>query len=356
MDAQLHSRLLGRVYDAVVDDGRWPEFVRDLSRSLNGSRCELVLGAPVSPSDGVRYAARFDPVLHRAYRSLVVPAARPSAIRGEAPMATGPRCYQDWLRVGTSTHAIGGCIEFGGKPRPLACWRVGDKTARLAPPAEKLADSLLPHLRRAMNIRRQREEQLARSARGEAALHALQSGVLLVDGRGRSLFRNVAADRMLAADDGLGLRAGRIRLPGRESQRSLDRLITMASRGDADTTGGAVLAPRTGDRPGYALSVVPLAPGVVDARVWPDAVAMVVIADRETVSRRVSQRLVDIYHLTPAELAIARGLLTGVSLQDLATRRGISYETARAHLKRAFCKTGTHSQVELVSLLQLWNH
>jgi|SRR5581483_6864788 len=58
-----------------------------------------------------------------------------------------------------------------------------------------------------------------------------------------------------------------------------------------------------------------------------------------------------LFGLTRVESRVASIISTGASLEQAAERMGISFETARNHLKAVFAKTGTHRQGELVALL-----
>lgn len=55
--------------------------------------------------------------------------------------------------------------------------------------------------------------------------------------------------------------------------------------------------------------------------------------------------------LSPRERDVVGGLLAGQRLSDVARAQHVSVYTARGHLKSAFRKTGTHSQVELLALI-----
>ncbi len=59
--------------------------------------------------------------------------------------------------------------------------------------------------------------------------------------------------------------------------------------------------------------------------------------------------------LTAAEAAIATLISQGIPLREIAERKGIAYETVRAHLRSIFGKTGTKRQAELVTLLNHLN-
>ncbi len=57
------------------------------------------------------------------------------------------------------------------------------------------------------------------------------------------------------------------------------------------------------------------------------------------------------YSLTPAEMRLTAHLVNGGTIASYAKAHGISRNTARNQLQAAYCKTGTHRQAELVSLL-----
>ncbi len=57
------------------------------------------------------------------------------------------------------------------------------------------------------------------------------------------------------------------------------------------------------------------------------------------------------YALTPAEMRLTAHLVNGGTIASYAKAHGLSRHTARNQLQSAYCKTGTHRQAELVSLL-----
>jgi DNA-binding CsgD family transcriptional regulator len=58
-----------------------------------------------------------------------------------------------------------------------------------------------------------------------------------------------------------------------------------------------------------------------------------------------------LFALTPAEIRLAKAIAGGRKLSEVAGLLGVSSETARAHLKSVFAKSGAHSQSELSVLL-----
>ncbi|GJD68289.1 helix-turn-helix transcriptional regulator [Methylobacterium gnaphalii] len=63
--------------------------------------------------------------------------------------------------------------------------------------------------------------------------------------------------------------------------------------------------------------------------------------------RILSQR----YRLSPAEVRLVLAMDGRLALSDVAAALGISYETARWHLKRVFAKLGISRQAELVAMV-----
>jgi DNA-binding CsgD family transcriptional regulator len=58
----------------------------------------------------------------------------------------------------------------------------------------------------------------------------------------------------------------------------------------------------------------------------------------------------ELFHLTPAETALAIQLANGLSLEDASEVLNIRRNTARAHLRSIFSKTGVRRQTELVRI------
>jgi len=58
-----------------------------------------------------------------------------------------------------------------------------------------------------------------------------------------------------------------------------------------------------------------------------------------------------LFNLTPAETALAMELANGLSLEEAAEELNIRRNTARAHLRSIFSKTGVRRQTELVRIM-----
>ena len=84
----------------------------------------------------------------------------------------------------------------------------------------------------------------------------------------------------------------------------------------------------------------------------PAPVALVLIRDPEQQRPIGLDALKQGYALTSREAELALSLTEGETLQRTADRLGMTYETARTHLRHILSKTGTSRQAELMTLLQ----
>ncbi len=78
---------------------------------------------------------------------------------------------------------------------------------------------------------------------------------------------------------------------------------------------------------------------------------MLYVSDVEAQTLQQSEPLRKLYALTQAEVELVELLCDGWSLEEAATQRGVTMNTARSQLKQIFFKTGTSRQSELVRLV-----
>ncbi|MCM2258624.1 MAG: FHA domain-containing protein [Vicinamibacteria bacterium] len=169
------------------------------------------------------------------------------------------------------------------------------------------------------------------------ALDRLRLGVVLLDARGRIAHENRSAKRLLDAKDGVSRGpTGALLLHTARGARPAAELF-------AASPDGALACPRRARR---ALSVMAgTLPGA------DEGLRVVFLADPEAEPDADDGMVQRLYGLTPTEARLAIRLARGQTLEEAATDLGIEISTARTHLKRAFAKTETRRQSELVLLL-----
>jgi len=216
---------------------------------------------------------------------------------------------------------------------------------------------LAPHLVRAVKIHDKLSHLSDARTAHEALLDRLPYGVLLLDGRGRILGANREAERILAARDGLGVRAGAVYASHASAQNELAAAVgrTCDPAKQRGVHVGALLAvPRPSAARAYQVLVAPVPErprervfGFTEAR----TAAVMVVSDPETAPEPAAETLSRLFGLTPAVAKLAAALAAGRTLAEHAEEASITRGTARWHLKELFARTGTSRQAELVRLL-----
>ncbi|PWK73944.1 helix-turn-helix transcriptional regulator [Aminobacter sp. AP02] len=181
----------------------------------------------------------------------------------------------------------------------------------------------------------------------------LYVGVVILDHSGKIIRASDAATRFLEARDGLQIQGNRLRATSAKEDRDFQNAIKAAMQGasanEAAASRGLSLTKQSGSR-NLGVIVRPIRGSKDNAAAANSAVA-VYIRDPETNPEVEGELVRQLFDLTPAEAAVARRLTAGLSLEDAATSLDISRNTARAHLRSIFSKSGITRQTELVRLV-----
>ncbi len=180
----------------------------------------------------------------------------------------------------------------------------------------------------------------------------LAVGVVILDLGGHIIRCSPKADETLAERDGLQLLAGKLRATCAKEDREFQAAIKLAVQAAASgvqTTRGMALTRLSGHRNLGAIVQAMPARGS-SAAIGTPTVA-IFIRDPEANAEVEGELVRQLFDLTPAEAAVARRLASGLSLEDAASSLDISRNTARAHLRSIFSKSGITRQTELVRLM-----
>jgi len=210
---------------------------------------------------------------------------------------------------------------------------------------------LVPHFRRAISTFLQLYNGASIGSLYSRAIGRLSIATITIDEHGRALDKNVFASEILEAGDGLKIMAGKLTAHYQNDNRELKRLIKMAfsQAGEQQTIPEAMSITRPSGEIalGVVIEVVPSL-GWADGRGQKKAVVYIRDAvGKSTTSTEISKKL---FGLTPAETALSLQLTNGLSLEEAAEALNIRRNTARAHLRSIFSKTGVRRQTELVRL------
>lgn len=191
---------------------------------------------------------------------------------------------------------------------------------------------------------------------GRRALEGVLDGLSLIgraafaiDARGGVVARNEAGDGLLGRD--LAIRSRRLHPADAHARAELNESIrrSLASRDGADLPAPTIARDESG-APKLAMRLASIPRALAAPFLGARLVCVVTPLDRR--GEDLSQSfLVRSLGLTPAEARLLVLLGRERDLRASAVKAGISYETARNHLKRMFHKTGTGRQADLLEIL-----
>jgi DNA-binding CsgD family transcriptional regulator/PAS domain-containing protein len=362
--------IIGGIYDAALDTGRWPSALAALSEYAGLREAFIAL---------VDLRTMSFPLMELAH---FAPEAKVDFLEN---WATPERNL--WVRAGTTVAPLGASLNMDRLvprrqlertdhyhdllvpwhvERCVGCplFRVADamgvysayRSARepdIDQHDEALLDRFVSHLGRSLEIHRRFRGVEAAGRQALEALHHLELGVVLLDGDGRVLFSNRSAAEILGSADGLTASAGRLVASAADDQARLARMVfdvTCTGQRRGLAAGGALLLARPSGKRALSVLIAPLGdnPFRLGARV---PVAVVFLSDPERARSGTLRLVAQRYHLTPQEIAVAGLVASGAALPAVAGTLGVSLSTARTHLYRVFDKVGVRRQAELVKLV-----
>ncbi len=216
---------------------------------------------------------------------------------------------------------------------------------------DRIAEALVCQMARSIDIAWSTGVNEVERSLYSDVLDSLNIGVMILDTAGRVVRLSPIAERFLNEREGLCLQGNKLRAISAREDKSLQESIRAAisenGSHDPKRVRGLSLTKRSGTKN----------LGVLVRRIDNPAKAStgqtvaVYIRDSDVTQEVEGDLVRQILDLTPAEAAVARRLTEGLSLDDAASSLAISRNTARAHLRSIFSKSGITRQTELVRLV-----
>jgi DNA-binding CsgD family transcriptional regulator len=348
--------LLAALFSSLLDEEPWAAFVDHLAHTADATWATLILTPRTADQPGIILTPGADPDVGRDYARRLfagdpftgLPEGKVAHFRDFVPADALRRNapYREFLLQTSSDEVLGVDVaDPGGIELRLRLTRAPGAPP-FAPEDARHFERLVPHLRIALRL-------FDRLATGETeqriyagAVAQMAVGVILLDRGGKVIHLNARASTILAERDGIALRGDAIRLDDPDLGRQLDARLLQT---DEETPLTLRIERPSGD--GDLLLVVgnAHAPGHITAGGGPAAVLF--LNDPAHAPRVSPDAIRDLLGLTQSEAVVAADIASGLSLADIATRRGISPNTVRAHLRAIFGKTGVKRQSQLVHLV-----
>jgi DNA-binding CsgD family transcriptional regulator len=355
-------RLALLTYEAATEPALWPRFlelyndaissdmtllqVHDLGLHKSNILCAFGISSPLSQVYNEHYSKLN--VWRDGGRALYVA----GAVNLDPEMCSRSlfersEFYNEYLRRMDGTYCLGAVIARHQNQAPTLTALRGRQKGEFGEDERKVAKFLLPHLARAWTV----YEKLELLAAGESVLDRLSLGIVFLVAGGVAVYSNRRAEEIFCTDDGLSMRNSRLSAWDRGADGQLRQAVSCALSPDRPVGPRAVGVPRASGRRAYQVVVAPIRARLrqFTGASAPRAVAL--LTDPERPEPAKSELLIELYGLTPKEAKMTIELSEAKSVEQAADEMGITYQTARTHLRRIFSKTETSRQSELLLLI-----
>lgn len=349
------SELIGQIYDCAVDPALWPTALEGIGRAMDSIAGALCAGDFVTGQIRTEVywglEDRYIAMWQNQYRTADVfmhgllladvdqPTSSDDVIPDEELFAS--RVFREWGQPQNFRYGLAVPVMKNHGRLAYLCLMRGFEQRRFDEEDKALLYLLAPHVRRSITIADLiGHEQVART-RFLAVVDALATPTMVLDGDGRLVHANGAAEALLKAGTHLVLRSGVVMPAGGHDP--------VAPR-DRTTEEGRTLV--LGDGPETKLAtVLPLAAGRRLELAGGRLGYAVFVQDGGLQAPLGAEVIGKAYKLTGSELRVLLSLAQGSTLRQIADHYGLSLETVRSQLKSLFAKTGTRRQSELVKLV-----
>lgn len=268
--------------------------------------------------------------------------------------------YQEFLRRFDLRYGIGANLEVASSThQTLLSFNHSEAQGAISPEQMKAFGLIVPHAQRAMKMRRQLQQTESVKQSLMTLLDNRGTGIALLDSQGNVVEMNATLKKMLASDDGLTLTRRRLRPSSAFDQRHFDELLAELLRpaNFQPKSFRETFIHRPSGKHQYIVNAVPInaqraiPPDNLTVETARSVKAVLSISD-PVHSRTPEVSLVRSYFgLTYKEALIACDLASGMTLDQSATQRSITKQTARSHLRSVFSKTAISRQSDLVRLI-----
>ncbi len=363
VDAARLSELIGFIYECALDPAGWANALAGITQTMNAAYTTISLVRPADVLGRFAAASPWDPermseLQHYAIDEIP---GLGLALQGDVdqPVATlramsestlkRTRFYREWVQPqGLHEACIVKFVHNSDRIGLLGCTTRADRPAISAEEVNMFA-LLSPHVRRAAMIGDLLDHQRLEIAHLTETLDQLTTAIILVDGEGRMIHGNAAAEAMLEGEGLLTLTRGAIRVDDPLAQRALDQALRLSIESDRAAIGGQGIAIPI-KRRGRTARVAYVLPLSGTRTGMSSAVAALFVAKGEAAPTS-TEVLVGLFDLTPTEARVMLSIGSGAEHDAAAAAHGIGRNTLKTHLSRVFAKTGANNQASLMRIL-----
>lgn len=355
-------RLALLAYDAAAEPELWPRFLELYNEAISGDATLIRIHNLGLNESNILAAFAISTPLRQAYNehysklNVWRKAGRALYVAGRVnldqelcsrSLLERSEFYNDYMRIIGGEYTMGAVIARHQNQAPTLTALQGRRKGGFEEAQRNAAKFLLPHLASAWTV----FEKLELLAAGEFVLDGLPMGIVFLGAGGVAIYLNRSAEEIFRAGDGISLRNGLLGAWDRRADAQLRKAIGHGLAPDRSPGLRAVGIPRASCLRDYQVAVAPLRTRFQQFRGTRSPVAVVLITDPERPGPAKTELLTQIYGLTPKEAQMTVELSSAKSMEQAADVLGITYQTARTHLRYIFNKTGASRQSELILLV-----
>ncbi|HUD94939.1 helix-turn-helix transcriptional regulator [Sphingobium sp.] len=340
--------LLETLYGGLTRSPPWEDFLRALAAATGTTYATILIGRGCAGIDA-HVTPGADPDHTQQYQQISEADPFVGLPEGQVVSFSDfvnhiPARFQHWMDVARTGQILG--VDLYRSPDISIRLRLtrDDSSDDFRDVEKALLERLIPHLRIALDLHARLTTTQAESQLFSSAMADLAVATLILDRGGRILRRNAVAARMLEDGRIWTEKGGKLEPRTHSVARTIAQILASPPLAGEEcqfevaTPDGQLLHGQARAVPSSAYA--------------DGAWLALFLADPVQPSGPSSAMLRDRYQLTRSEAALALLLAEGASLADAATELDIAYNTARSHLRAIFTKTGTHRQVQLVTMLR----
>ena len=232
------SRIVSGIYAAAVAQ-EWEPVTRDVMGALDATGGGLVVadgssrwqvGAILAPEAAKSYAEHYSGLDHVLAAVEQGPVGLVRA--GDELISAKPdtEFHADWIRPNRLEDGLFVRLNSG---TPTSCFVASsprDSESFATPERIKLMSGLVAHLRQALRTQNKLAALAQRSTGLLGAVEAVRHGVIIVESGYGVIHVNTAAERIVRAGDGIGIRSGRIATGSTQTERRLNGALHAGPR------------------------------------------------------------------------------------------------------------------------------
>ncbi|AMO55519.1 LuxR family transcriptional regulator [Endozoicomonas montiporae] len=359
------SNLTDVLYEGIQEDVPWKSFLHSLQDQMHANSATFILRPPSSDADGiivstgentddevVAYNKQFfalDPFVDLPHGKVVtLDEFIPEREQGRSDYFSQYLAPMNVYHiVGTDIHTKDGahCSLRISRGKQAESFSLDDK---------EVVELLVPHLESAVKIHMRLNRVKSERNLYAGAVNQLAVGAIILDEDGKIMKVNQVAEELINDNDGLKITGKTLQVGTSSDTRKLREMIRNALNShNKDHTPSLVEALRIQRLSGASDLGIVVRP--IPMEKWSEGIqcpsVAIFISDPERKSKAPQEIVKALFDLTPAESQLAMLLANGLTLDETAETLCVSRNTARAHLRSIFSKTGVTRQTMLVRLI-----